>query len=337
MANYSLNNRRYLGNKFKLLDFISEIIEKEKITFSSFCDIFAGTGVVGNFFNKKNIKVISNDILEANFVSLVTFLKATKKDFEKIPEYIEHLNNLKTTKKDNYVSINYGDKYFDYNNAIRIGEIREEIERMNLKPIEKNILLSSLVYSIDKIANTCGHYAAFRKKMSKYPEIKLNIPEINFESNLNNEIYKEDANILVSKINPDVIYLDPPYNSRQYFNSYHVLENIVKWNKPELEGITKQIKDRSKYKSEYCSNNAYNVFSDLIQKANCKYLIVSYNNTGEKLDARSNSKLSDTQIIEILSKKGKVTIHEKDYKYYTAGKNNNIKEHKERLYVCKVK
>ena len=194
MTNYNLNNRRYLWNKFKLLDFISEIIEKEKINFSSFCDIFAWTWVVWNFFNKKNIKVISNDILEANFVSLITFLKATKKDFEKIPEYIEHLNNLKTSKKDNYVSINYWDKYFDYNNAIRIWEIREEIEKMNLKPIEKNILLSSFVYSVDKIANTCWHYAAFRKKMSKYPEIKLNIPEINFESNLNNEIYKEDAN-----------------------------------------------------------------------------------------------------------------------------------------------
>lgn len=337
MANYSLNNRRYLWNKFKLLDFISEIIEKENINFSSFCDIFAWTGVVWNFFNKRDIKIISNDILEANFVSLQAFLKATKKDFQKIPKYIEHLNNLKTTKKDNYVSINYWDKYFDYNNAIRIWEIREEIEKMNLKPIEKNILLSSLVYSVDRIANTCWHYAAFRKKMSKYPEIKLNIPEINFETNLNNEIYKEDANTLITKINPDVIYLDPPYNSRQYFNSYHVLENIVKWNKPELEWITKQIKDRSKYKSEYCSNNAYNIFGDLIEKANCKYLIVSYNNTWEKLDARSNSKLSDTQIIEILSKKGLVTIHEKDYKYYTAWKNNNIKEHKERLYVCKVK
>jgi len=69
MTNYNLNNRRYLWNKFKLLDFISEIIEKEKINFSSFCDIFAWTWVVWNFFNKKNIKVISNDILEANFVS----------------------------------------------------------------------------------------------------------------------------------------------------------------------------------------------------------------------------------------------------------------------------
>lgn len=336
MANYNLNNRRYLWNKYKLLSFIYETINKENIKFSSFCDIFAWTWIVWNFFNDKTKKIISNDILEANFVSLETFLKATKKDFEKVPEYIEHLNNIKTTKKDNYVSLNYWDKYFDYNNAIRIWEIREEIEMMNINSIEKSILLSSLVYSIDKIANTCWHYAAFRKKMSKYPELKLNIPEINFDSNINNEIYKEDANILITKINPDVIYLDPPYNSRQYFNSYHVLENIVKWNKPELEWITKQIIDRSKYKSEYCSNNAYKVFSDLIEKANCKYLIVSYNNTWEKLDARSNSKLSDYQIIEILSKKWVVSIHEKEHKYYTTWKNNNIKEHKEILYVCKV-
>jgi adenine-specific DNA-methyltransferase len=88
-----------------------------------------------------------------------------------------------------------------------------------------------------------------------------------------------DANELIREIESDVLYIDPPYNSRQYFNSYHVPENIVKWDKVELEGITKQRKDRKKYKSEYCTINAKDIFSDLIMNAKVKYIIVSYNNT----------------------------------------------------------
>ena len=115
------------------------------------------------------------------------------------------------------------------------------------------------------------------------------------------------------------------------------MENIAKREKPELEWITKQIKNRNDYKSDYCTNKAYDTFKDLIDNLNCKYIIVSYNNTWEKLDARSNSKLSDKQITEILSSKWELSIHEKEYKFFTAWKNNSIKWHKERLFVCKVK
>lgn len=334
---YNLNNRRYLWNKFKLLNFILEVIEKENIKFSSFTDIFAWTGVVWDFFNDKNIKIISNDILKANYCSLKTFLETKKENYKNIQKHLDYLNNLDIPKKDNYVSINYGNKYFDNDNALLIWKIREEIEYMKITDIEKNILLSSLVYWIDKVANTCWHYAAFRKKLDKYSKIKLESPDIKFDNNINNEVYNKDANELIKEIESDVLYIDPPYNSRQYFNSYHVPENIVKWDQAELEWITKQRKDRKKYKSEYCTINAKDIFSDLIMNAKVKYIIVSYNNTWEKLDARSNSKIKDSEIREILWKKWEVILHEKDYKYYTTWKNNNIKNHKERLYVCKVK
>lgn len=333
---YTLKNRRYLWNKTKLLDFIFEVIKEEKIQFNSICDIFAWTGVVWNFFNDKNISVISNDILYSNFVSLKTFLLTNKWDFKKIPEYIKYLNNL-TVKWPNYVSENFGDKYFDMKNALKIWAIRDEIENLKLKDIEKSILISSLIYASDKIANTCWHYAAFRKKMSKYQDVLLLEPDIEFDKNSNNVVYQKDANILAREIVSDLVYLDPPYNSRQYFNSYHVLENIAKREKPELEWITKQIKNRNDYKSDYCTNKAYDTFKDLIDNLNCKYIIVSYNNTWEKLDARSNSKLSDEQITEILSSKWELSLHEKEYKFFTTWKNNSIKWHKERLFVCKVK
>lgn len=333
---YNLQNRRYLWNKFKLLNFIKEVIEEEKISFNTLTDLFAWTWVVWDFFNDWKTKIISNDILLSNYCSLETFLKTKKSDFKNIQKHIDYLNNLEIPKKDNYVSLNYWDRYFDYNNALLIWEIREEIEKLDISKIEKNILLSSLVYSVDKIANTCWHYAAYRKKLDKYQRLKLEIPNINFENNLNNEVFHEDANELIKKIETDILYIDPPYNSRQYFNSYHVLENIVKWDKTELEWVTKQRKDRWNFKSEYCTIKAKDIFSDLIKNANAKYIIVSYNNTWEKLDARSNSRIKDNEILDILWKKWVVKVYKKDYKYYTTWKNTNIKNHKEILYVCKV-
>jgi len=333
---YNLQNRRYLWNKFKLLNFIKEVIEEEKISFNILTDLFAWTWVVWDFFNDWKTKIISNDILLSNYSSLKTFLKTNKNDFNNIQKHIDYLNNLEVPKKDNYVSLNYWNRYFDYNNALLIWEIREEIEKLEISENEKNILLSSLVYSVDKIANTCWHYAAYRKKLDKYQKLKLEIPNINFENNLNNEVFHEDANELIKKIETDILYIDPPYNSRQYFNSYHVLENIVKWDKTELEWVTKQRKDRWNFKSEYCTIKAKDIFSDLIKNANAKYIIVSYNNTWEKLDARSNSRIKDNEILDILWKKWVVKVYKKDYKYYTTWKNTNIKNHKEILYVCKV-
>ena len=208
---------------------------------------------------------------------------------------------------------------------------------MSITEKEKNILLSSLIYSLDKVANTCWHYAAFRKKLDKYSRIKLELPNVKIENNIDNEVYNKDANELVKKIETDILYIDPPYNSRQYFNSYHVPENIIKWDNADLEWVTQQRKDRKKYKSDYCTIQAKDIFSDLIKNSKAKYIIVSYNNTWEKLDARSNSRIKDSEIKEILWEKWDVILHEKDYKYYTTWKNNNISNHKERLYVCKVK
>lgn len=333
---YNLQNRRYLWNKFKLLNFILEVIKKENIKFNSFTDLFAWTWVVWDFFNDKNTQIISNDILKSNYCSLHTFLDTKKDDYKEISNYLDILNNLEIPEKENYVSINYGDKYFDKKNSLLIWKIREEINNMKISDSERNILLSSLVYSIDKVANTCWHYAAFRKRLDNYPRIKLELPNVKVESNVNNKVFNKDANDLVKEIETDILYIDPPYNSRQYFNSYHVPENIIKWDNAELEWVTKQRKDRKNYKSEYCTVKAKDIFSDLVSNAKAKYIIVSYNNTWEKLDARSNSKITDSEIREILWEKWEVILHEKDYKYYTTWKNNNIKNHKERLYVCKV-
>jgi len=330
---FQLQNRRYLGNKYKLLGFIEDIISEKCGSVDSLCDIFAGTGVVGERFNNTEIKIISNDFLYANYACLQAFLGSNKDIQKNITDKINHLNNLKEDDV-NYFSEHFGGTYFLEENARKIGAIREEIEKVAENKNEKNILICSLLYAMDKVANTVGHYDAFRKKLDMLRPIKLLVPSIDYSHNKNNEIYKEDANALIRKISCDVLYIDPPYNSRQYSDAYHLLENVAEWKKPEVVGIGKKM-DRSHIKSAYCLKTAIQVFKDLIINASCKHILLSYNNTGDSKDGRSNARMNDDEILQILNQKGNVEIFEKDYKAFTTGKSNG-ENNAERIFYCKV-
>ncbi len=329
---FKLQNRRYLGNKHKLLGFIEDIVAEKCNGIKSFCDIFAGTGVVGERFNKPQIKIISNDILFSNYACLKAFL-GTSTNIDKILEKIKFLNNIQAT-EDNYFSKHFGNTYFSLENARKIGTIREEIENIAETEEEKNALICSLLYAVDKVANTVGHYDAFRKNLDMIQQIKLLTPDVDYSNNVTNEIYKEDANILIRKISCDVLYIDPPYNSRQYSDAYHLLENLAEWKKPEVTGVAKKM-DRSHIKSSYCLKNATQAFEDLIRNANCKHILLSYNNTGDSKDGRSNARIVDNDILRILKNKGEVEIFERDYKAFTAGKSNSD-GNAERIFYCKV-
>jgi len=331
---FRIQNRRFLGNKYKLLCFIEDIVQEKCNNFESFCDIFAGTGVVGERFNNRKVKIITNDSLFSNYISLKAFIGATVKNLDLLREKIKFLNSLNPL-NDNYVSIHYGSTYFTVENARKIGAIREKIEEITKNEDEKAILITSLLYATDKVANTVGHYDAFRKKLDMVRPIKLLVPDIDYESNFNNEIFREDANDLIKKISCDVLYIDPPYNSRQYCDTYHLLENVVTWRKPKVHGKAKKM-NRAHLKSEYCFKTASKAFTDLISNARCKHILISYNNTGTSRDGRSNARISDEQIINALKGRGNIEIFERNYKAFTAGKSNG-EGHTERVFYCNVK
>lgn len=329
-----IQSRRYLGNKFKLLSFIKEIVEKKCGKIESFCDIFAGTGVVGHEFNDSGTKIISNELLYSNYISLYAWLASEQFDKAKMADYINMLNNVYSS-EENYVSQNFGGTYFTIENARKIGAIREKIDELELNFKEKSILLTSLLYAIDKVANTCGHYDAFRRILDTVTPIKLLVPDIQQHKNKSNEIYNEDANQLIRTIKGDVLYMDPPYNSRHYCDSYHLLENIITWEKPEAFGVAKKML-RGELKSQYCLKTASRAFDDLIKNANFKYILVSYNNMSNKGNSRSNARIKDEEIIRTLSKRGKTEIFETEFKSFTTGK-SEIENHTERIFFCETK
>lgn len=337
MKKLNINNRRYLGSKYKLLDFINETIEENCGEFESFFDVFGGTGVVSNYFYEKGKKIYINDMLKSNYCVYRAFLGNEKFSEKKIEKIIREYNNIENI-EDNYFSKTYKNTYFSENDCKKIGYIREDIENKyadnKINEREKYILITSLLYSMDRIANTVGHYDAYRKKQNLQDNFEMFALDIDKNQNIKNEIYNMDSNELVKKVKADIAYIDPPYNSRQYGDAYHLLENVAEWKKPKVYGVAKKM-DRSNIKSNYCTNKASNAFKDLIEHCNCKYIIVSYNNMGQKGNSRSQAKISDTEILEILNQKGKVKVFEKDFNFFTTGK-TNIENHKERLFLCEV-
>ncbi len=338
MKMFSINNRRYIGSKARMIDSIDEVLKKEKIEYSSFLDLFGGTGIVGDHFNNQSTKVYVNDLLKSNYISYQAWFGNEKIDKKKLLNYIEKYNNLKDL-NENYFSINFSDTYFSKFNCKKIGYIREDIENEyinnNLNLRERAILITSLLYAMDKIANTVGHYDAYRKNGMLDKKLELFMLDLKSnQNNKNNKIFNEDSNELVKNLKADVVYIDPPYNSRQYSDAYHLLENVATWEKQEVFGVAKKMK-RNGIKSKYCSVSAPLAFKELIENIDAKYIIVSYNNMGTKGAGRSQAKISDDDIMSVLSQKGKVKVYETDFNQFNTGK-TNIDNHKERLFVCKV-
>jgi len=213
---FQLQNRRYIGSKHKLIEWIFSILDKE-CGGDSFTDIFAGTGIVSAVAAKHFKKIVLNDFLYSNYAIYQAFFGDNGWDTNKINNIILKYNNINGEDlEENYFSQSFGGKYFSRNSAKIIGFIRENIEENKNKLTEREyyVLLSSLLYSVDKIANTVGHYDAYFKKdfikdiFFMRPIDPIKVKEV--------DIFREDANLLAKKIKTDVVYIDPPYNSRQY-------------------------------------------------------------------------------------------------------------------------
>lgn len=333
-----INNRRYIGSKTQLLNEIKKTIDKHiEINKYTLADIFGGTGVVANYFAENGYSTIVNDILYSNKVNYETWIGSGEYKKEKLQSIIEEWNKLRPERlKDNYFSKVYGNKYYHNDDAKIIGYVRDllETKKESLTQREYYILLSSILYEADKIANTCGHFESYLNAKPQKQGVKFSIPEIN-DKHIPAEIYCEDANQLVRRIKADVFYIDPPYNARQYVNFYHLLENLALWQKPtEFEGRSMKFK-RNHLKSEYSRSKAPDVFKDLIDNIDGKLIVVSYNNTYNAKSSASNNKITEEQILEILKSKGKTKKYEIDYKAFNAGK-TDLNNHKEYLFICEV-
>lgn len=166
---FDIENRRYLGSKTRMLDFIDSIVAEYTKNVHEVADIFGGTGVVANSFYKQGFNIIVNDILDSNYLSYRTFFGNEKIRNDVIDNKIRQMNNIHGTF--NYVSRNYGNKYFSESNAIKIGAAREFIDQQkDINDRERDILLTSLLYAMEEIKFDIA-YDREKKFIEKLPSI----------------------------------------------------------------------------------------------------------------------------------------------------------------------
>ncbi|PZD79098.1 DNA adenine methylase [Mesonia sp. K7] len=313
----------YIGSKNKLSGWIKNNITQTITTPLSevvFCDLFAGTGIVGRTFKPEVKQVIANDVELYSYVLLKNYI-GNHLPIAKAAFFIEKLNSL--SDKKGFIAENYGENgqanrlYFSEENAQKIDACRQTIATWKKKgEISENeyyFLLASLLESADKVANTASVYGAFLKKLKKSAEKPIVIEPANFEITKNeHQVFNQDSNQLIQKIEGDVLYLDPPYNARQYGANYHLLNTIAEYDNFIPKGKTGL---RNYYKSAYCQKGKVaEELEELIKNAQFKYIFLSYNNEGL---------LSVAQIRAIFEKFGKYQLETKKYQRFKADKTNN--------------
>lgn len=312
----------YIGSKLKLLPFLQQSIEStlkrhntKPLENSIFCDMFAGSGAVGKAFKPKVKQIISNDkeyysfVLNQNYIANHTLINRANK-------LIEMLNNtpLKKGKIFTHYALGGGSgrQYFSDENAMKIDGIRERIAAWQqsgfINEAEFYFLLASLLESSDSVANTACVYGAFLKRLKKSATKELVLSPATFGLTQNShQVFNENANDLIAKISGDILYLDPPYNAREYGANYHLLNTIALYD----DFIPKGKTGLRKYKkSAWCKKgDVENAFESLLQKAQFKWIFLSYNDEGL---------LSLETIKNLMRKYGKYSCVKQEYQRFKA-------------------
>ena len=171
---------KYAGSKLKIIPYIAGIVsELEGV--KSVLDGFSGTTRVSQALGQMGFDTTSNDLSVWSEVFATCYLKATGSDLF-YQELIDHLNGMEGY--DGWFTENYGatqvnqKKPFQQKNTRKLDAIRAEIERLNLSWEDKCVLLTSLIYALDSVDSTLGHYVAYLSKWSprSYKDLQLKLP-----------------------------------------------------------------------------------------------------------------------------------------------------------------
>lgn len=351
---------RYIGNKENILDKIFLLLEKNCVRGDSFFDFFAGTTNVSRFFKSKGYRVFSSDILylsyclqkayiENNappaFSSLLPTLPVqfgTSLFSRPLDLVVDYLNSIPPVK--GFIYNNYtpgGTKdlprprtYFIDENGERIDAIRIKIEEWKTSGLiidsEYFILLACLIETIGYYSNIAGVYAAFQKHWDPRALKTLQLKTIDLiNNNRENKAYYADSMGLIEGIDVDILYLDPPYNERQYAPNYHILETIAKYDNPPLRGVT-GMRDYSNQKSRFCKmNTALEDLDRIAKTARFRFMVLSYNSEGI---------MPQDSIISTLRKYGEVKLEQFEYARFKSNNKGQAKTKKtvfEQLYILK--
>jgi len=337
----------YIGSKYQLLDWLTEQM-LAKTGFTGFtgktvADLFSGTGIVAHHFRGLGASVIANDAELYSSIITKAFTQSVYNDHvQTILETLQkELENKKYVSAAGYITKNYSPyescdrMFFTIDNALRIDYVRKRLEELTLDEDEKAFLLASLLMAADAVSNVPAVYGCFLKNFKAKALKELHLVPIHTRKEVCGEgskTFQSDvlAKELLDQVAADVIYLDPPYNERQYSKNYFPLNLIAKTpvaleSEPPLKGKTGIPTDC--FLSPFCKKaEVEGAFDTLFKSLKAPWIFLSYN---------SESLVGKERMLELMGKYGQATVVERDYKRFKSFEYNKDVAIKEYLYALR--
>jgi len=343
---------RYLGNKTKLLSFLDGKMKRLEIAPGVAHDAFAGTAAVGRALKASGWSVHSSDLMTYSYVMQRAYVVASTVDqLERLAQVVPAVCRAATAPErltaaaeylstgiapnDGFFARNFGPAggrmYFTDENARRIDAARTVLHDWHIESLVDDdtfyVLLAAIIEGADRVANTAGVYAAFIKQWQ--PNARRNfavIPELPVHSTAHSVAHRADATEVAARLGEiDLLYVDPPYNSRQYAGYYHVPELIARgWFADDvaLRGKTGLIDD-GEQRSAWCSKRqAPDALRSLLAATGAAHVLVSYNTEGVIPDRELRGILADAAVDHLQKR------FTKRYKRYRADSDHEGRRYK---------
>ena len=275
---------KYAGSKLKIIPHILQMVKR--VDAHTVLDGFSGTTRVSQALARSGYQVLCNDIAVWSQVFGVCYLH-NRKPPDQYTDLIAHLNSVKPT--DGWFTQHYGGlpnggsavqkdglkRPWQMHNTRKLDGIRQEIDNLQLPPIEKAVALTSLILALDQVDNSLGHFVSYLKDWSprSYNDLVLKVPQL-FINDKEHRVFRADIFELVPQVSVDLAYFDPPYGSNnekmppsrvRYASYYHVWTTICLNDEPKIFGKAHRRQDTS-------DRVAASVFEDFRRNGSSRFI-----------------------------------------------------------------